>query len=662
MSLEPGPYDDHPLQDRLQAFRLIRIERLADEVISCTFSVHQILGSPPFIALSYTWGPPSPTKYISVDGYRLQIRKNLYLALNSLLDHEDKYHAKTPADQSPSSYESTSGNVFRYFSSFTKSHMGPYFWIDQICINQTDLLERNDQVQEMGAIFSRASLVLAWLGPEDATSDAAISILQNPSVKVTPTAQKHIKVLCDREYWTRLWIIQETVLAPRILCLCGGRTFRFDVLQRLVNDTSLMMYAATEPDVVDFANMLSHSKAASLMQIKTLAERHLHWDSAERMTLGQGIMLCMNQECSDVRDKIYGILSIVNTSTSLRPDYRRSARELYWDCAVDAAINHNFEVQPVQSICRTFSYALGLNLDDLSLAVNFAWLEMLRNVHQQIVSSPQGFAPRALDPEIELDIDLSMLKQLDVQPCDIITSVMEPFLPPTNLSLQRFACYLQESQSQLEPITNRPLSVEGDKYFPQGLSGFVWLVVRARVFYGLDASGRHKAIISSSLESRIRHGSFPAFAYNDIMQALEPFTGFLDSAGKIAQDMNLSEFYDAVRLIMVQLDPISEILEDPKWSTLANTIDQLPSRVAPYHKVRRPSLRQILKIAEQFYNDQKSPWDPKHLEKERACQAFLGISIQNDKAQQAKEESPLEEDNFDRLQIGLWFFSSAVLN
>jgi hypothetical protein len=56
-------------------------------------------------------------------------------------------------------------------------------WIDGVCINQTDILERNRQVQLMGEIYSRASCVLIWLGdvgisPNEGYSTAPPAVLE----------------------------------------------------------------------------------------------------------------------------------------------------------------------------------------------------------------------------------------------------------------------------------------------------------------------------------------------------------------------------------------------------------------------------------------------------------------------------------------------------
>lgn len=40
-------------------------------------------------------------------------------------------------------------------------------WVDALCINQNDILERNSQVSMMRTIYSRARMVLIWLGESE---------------------------------------------------------------------------------------------------------------------------------------------------------------------------------------------------------------------------------------------------------------------------------------------------------------------------------------------------------------------------------------------------------------------------------------------------------------------------------------------------------------
>ena len=156
-------YDQLPSS---QSFRLIRlcgfvdVPEIPDPVISISLSVVHLDSAPLFDALSYTWGDslcrelgpsllPSANNrrnVVSCDGVITPIRPNLHDALDMLLDTKD---------------DSRAGFV----------------WIDAICINQEDFDERASQVRLMDTLFMRASSVIAWLGPADATTANALIVL-----------------------------------------------------------------------------------------------------------------------------------------------------------------------------------------------------------------------------------------------------------------------------------------------------------------------------------------------------------------------------------------------------------------------------------------------------------------------------------------------------
>lgn len=45
-----------------------------------------------------------------------------------------------------------------------------YFWADQLCINQSDLIEKGHQVERMTQIYEKSSVTIIWLG-EDSNGD-----------------------------------------------------------------------------------------------------------------------------------------------------------------------------------------------------------------------------------------------------------------------------------------------------------------------------------------------------------------------------------------------------------------------------------------------------------------------------------------------------------
>lgn len=60
-------------------------------------------------------------------------------------------------------------------------------WIDQLCINKEDVIERSCQVRLMRLIYNRADLVIAWLSPEDDYTAAACQPVHTMSTKRVST-------------------------------------------------------------------------------------------------------------------------------------------------------------------------------------------------------------------------------------------------------------------------------------------------------------------------------------------------------------------------------------------------------------------------------------------------------------------------------------------
>jgi hypothetical protein len=122
-----------PLDQLHDCTRLVEIEPSGSELAAIRCRVIQVRFSdrPKYRALSYMWGDETVTSPIVVNKKRFQVASNLLRALQ-----------------------------FLRRSSFADS----LFWIDAICINQSDLHEKNRQVRIMPHIYFRATAVLVWLG------------------------------------------------------------------------------------------------------------------------------------------------------------------------------------------------------------------------------------------------------------------------------------------------------------------------------------------------------------------------------------------------------------------------------------------------------------------------------------------------------------------
>jgi hypothetical protein len=130
-----NPYSVAPLNFGAPEFRLVELEPGAQsgdiKCRLCSYSLDE--DYPPYVALSYAWGRKDTYKDIDLNGIRFPVGNNLWWFLHHM------------------------------------QLRGQYitFWIDAICINQSDVLEQNHQVQMMRQIYSNAKSVSVWLGEAD---------------------------------------------------------------------------------------------------------------------------------------------------------------------------------------------------------------------------------------------------------------------------------------------------------------------------------------------------------------------------------------------------------------------------------------------------------------------------------------------------------------
>ncbi|KAF2723699.1 hypothetical protein K431DRAFT_282794, partial [Polychaeton citri CBS 116435] len=124
-------------------------------------------------------------------------------------------------------------------------------WIDSVCINQRNNVEKSLQVSFMGDIYAKARSVLACVGPHANDSKYLVKkALEVANLEYGCTHQddfmcqdcrsplenwvmslgiQKLTRLCEscetfgkRQYWTRVWIIQEVVKATSLQILCGN--------------------------------------------------------------------------------------------------------------------------------------------------------------------------------------------------------------------------------------------------------------------------------------------------------------------------------------------------------------------------------------------------------------------------------------------------------
>ncbi|KAI0153737.1 heterokaryon incompatibility protein-domain-containing protein [Pestalotiopsis sp. NC0098] len=333
-----------------------------------------------YMALSYVWGKDhtSSCKMIVQDGH-IMIRPNL----DSALRHLRRRNAIIT------------------------------LWVDALCIDQSNVQERNHQVQHMRQIYETAEETIVYLGPQDGgnTGLSAWNYLERNSSWVfnekgekdsdAPTKLNNLTAfrgdihdICNdilpREWFRRLWVLQEFVVSKRVSLQCGNRRVPGDTLFRLIlcEPRNIDIYGrwAHEDELVEPISHIWTTRVA--FHIAKNQQQYLpSWckDASETVTtnLLDTLVRTRSLIASDPRDKIFGLLGIssgFDWQSNDTIDYNVTTRELYTKFAHDfLRTKHGFRIlsyregKPIQmrinEVGRIFVGVLG-RLQELKTELN----------------------------------------------------------------------------------------------------------------------------------------------------------------------------------------------------------------------------------------------------------------------------------------------------
>lgn len=68
-------------------------------------------------------------------------------------------------------------NLFAALVQLRKKQESRILWVDALCINQDDDIERNHQVRQMKNIYETASQTLVWLGPSNSETRKGFELI-----------------------------------------------------------------------------------------------------------------------------------------------------------------------------------------------------------------------------------------------------------------------------------------------------------------------------------------------------------------------------------------------------------------------------------------------------------------------------------------------------
>ena len=331
------------------------------------------------MALSYCWTTANPDRTILVSGQEFQVRPNLY----------------------------------HYLQQVQKESRHDWMFIDAICIDQTNPTEKSTQIRLMGDVYRSAKSVEIWLGIVRTSDDYSARRLQDDAnrlddldlhpenpVLLVPAIIDH---MYSSQYWTRLWIVQEVLLARTLVIRFGPLRVPWDTFTAsLIHNYNMHWdstgYVAFYPDSANAVERATTSAFAIIQQIHRSELRDVM-----RLPLPRVLAPFSHQACTKPRDRVFGLIGLSVNCVTI--DYTAPLSELYirtlLECSLQIDILSKLEgvsIAPEWGISRfllAFTEGFGWHIDHptLSLLIYETTGKLLYVILDQILA---GFGRSAL--------------------------------------------------------------------------------------------------------------------------------------------------------------------------------------------------------------------------------------------------------------------------
>lgn len=295
--------------------------------IRCDLEYAYLSSKPQYEALSYTWGTPGeiPSE-IRLGSQQFEVRENVAAALRRLR-HPKKARV---------------------------------LWIDAICINQDDLAERAAQVLLMRQIYSQATQVCVWLGEPGDAGDVGMQMLQKKTLKENLSKWKinrpklwvkkvmkspatsgekgdleeeftlgEVRELLSRPWWRRTWVIQEAVVASKLVLMCGEETAPWDSIDLF---HQCLAKSRSTTHLHAFGHLIHERYVSPDDGYQAISDYREKWQSSpSNVNILDALYRFRNLDCSDPRDRIFAFLGIAPSAVDMGivPNYESGLTEVY---------------------------------------------------------------------------------------------------------------------------------------------------------------------------------------------------------------------------------------------------------------------------------------------------------------------------------------------
>lgn len=379
MNDQPSPSLYRALDTDINEIRVLTAIAVdAEDRVTCRLITVPIDECPPYAALSYVWGQATDLEEIQVNGQAFQATPSLARALRYVPRHwQTKYPGRA----------------------LTELRL----WADAVCINQSDLEERAQQVPLMGKIYSGAELVMCWMPDGISHFFASQNFSENTQDLVLKTAFQTlglidwelrlveqqagvmtisgiglddkrlvqwlakypelietvpgsrwssgnknwdaVRHLTNLQYWKRVWIFQEVALAKEALLMCKSSCISLrDTIDHVFSWLDRLSFC--DLSAPSFVSLDLWESLVSGDAVSTARVSH-SLDAWRRKGMGAPGKFwdifhsaILSKGATNPKDKVYGMLGVIDID--LRPDYsdQTSVAKVFRDMA--AAWLHDY--------------------------------------------------------------------------------------------------------------------------------------------------------------------------------------------------------------------------------------------------------------------------------------------------------------------------------
>lgn len=318
-------------------FRLLVLWPSRSAQIRCQI-MHCSLQNPefPYTAISYAWGDVGDKRTIRIrDAYTEKVE-------------EVEIHITASLE--------TALRALRKRDEIT------YIWADALSIDQQNSAEKKEQVRKMTQIYEKANAVAIWLGLDADDSELAMELIYQIGIgeklpqQITertrePFTKRHLAAtaaLFDRDYWHRLWVVQEVFNASHIMVFCGPSCLRWQYFEEASDvfwkNESLLLrifpigtrsdHYYSKNTHLSVPQALRHRGPSSILEFGSpglLRDLEAMPDVQLFARLLTVMKMFRRKLSSDPKDKVFGALGVLPPTIreEIQIDYEISVKDVY---------------------------------------------------------------------------------------------------------------------------------------------------------------------------------------------------------------------------------------------------------------------------------------------------------------------------------------------